>query len=102
MSMELFNTATNLDGYRRALEMVDAPLSHYGTPQSEWRPTPLVATRVPVYGPEDTMGTTRRPRRRGFRPSWIEHVLRPPVLLLASVSSILILLLALDALMRAG
>jgi hypothetical protein len=101
MSMEWSTDASDFGGYRRALEMVNANLSPNGKPPAESWPTYKAGTKQSASGLPGTTVTTKPPPPRGYRSGLIARVLRPPVHLLASVSSILILLVALAVLMQA-
>src|SRR5436190_326451 len=99
MGIESVSTAPRLDDYRRALDMQNVPRSLYGTQLAASSPMRSAETPSPVNMPRGTMATPTPKRLRGCRSSLIARALRPLVLLLASVSTILILLVALAVLM---
>lgn len=101
MSPTLSEIADRSVAYRQAWNEAHGFRNPCGKQLSASSPTPSEGMQPPVSMPRGTMGTTKRRPPHGCRRSWTDHVLRPPVLLLASVSTILILMVALAVLLSA-
>jgi hypothetical protein len=101
MSTESLQGANDFGDYRRALEMVNANLNPSGRQHAVSLRTQLEETQQHASMRRGTTVTTKPPPPRGYKSGLIDRVLRPLVHLLASVSSILILLVALAVLMQA-